>query len=292
MPPASQSPFTIQNSKFKIRATTRALSLLLATLLLIPLLSPTPAHAWGHTGHRTTAQIAYNHLTPETKKAIEKIIGDESFIELSIWPDWVRSDPEWKRAEPWHYMSIDDDALFSKHVTPIEGDVLSKINDFEKVLKDPDATQEDKRDALAFYVHLVGDIHQPLHVGRKEDRGGNRILVEWFDEEVNLHRLWDENLVESMNLSYTELADLLDNATDKEIETWQRNTYVTWAKESQALRPQVYDFGKQDSEYFLNIQSAPELGWDYRYKNLPTLKKRLTQAGIRLAGKLNQIFDP
>ncbi|MEM8954791.1 MAG: S1/P1 nuclease [Verrucomicrobiota bacterium] len=290
MPPSST--FTIQNSTFKIRATIHPFSIILATLLLIPILSPQTSCAWGQTGHRTSALIAYNHLTPETKTAIAELIGDESFIDLSVWPDWIRSNPDWKRAEPWHYMSIADNALFSEHKTPIEGDILSKLSDFERILRDPTASKTEKRNALAFYIHFVGDIHQPLHVGRKEDRGGNRILVKWFDEEVNLHRLWDETLVDSMNLSYSELAKQLDNPSPEEVAAWQSDPYVRWAQESQTLRPQVYDFGPQESGYYLNIKSPPELGWDYRYHNLPTLKKRLTQAGVRLAGKLNEIFGP
>jgi hypothetical protein len=251
-----------------------------------------PAFAWGQNGHRITAQIAYQHLTPTAKKAVAALIDDENFVELSTWPDHIRSDPEWDHAEPWHFMSVDDDAAISSLTPPLEGNILSKLEDFERTLRNSSPSKKDKRDALAFYIHLVGDIHQPLHVGRKEDAGGNRFQVMWFDEETNLHKLWDENLIESAGLSYTEFATLLDNVPAKNIDSWQKSSYLTWANESQALRPQVYNFDEQRPGYFVNIVSAPNLSWKYRHDTLPLVRQRLQQAGIRLAGKLNDIFSP
>jgi hypothetical protein len=264
---------------------------LLALLALFFAVTPRPALAWGQNGHRITAEIAYRHLSPTARKAIDAIIDDESFVELSIWPDHIRSDPEWDHAEPWHFMSVPDDASLDDLTAPIEGDILSKLSDFEKTLRQSSPSKKEKRAALAFYLHLVGDIHQPLHVGRKEDAGGNRIQVMWFDEETNLHRLWDETLLESAGLSYTEFANLLDRVPAKDIDAWQKSSYLVWAKESHALRPRLYDFGQQRSGYFINVVPAPKLGWEYRYKNLSLVRQRLQQAGIRLAGKLNDIFD-
>jgi hypothetical protein len=264
------------------------LSVLLAAFVLT--LFPDTTLAWGQNGHRITAEIAYRHLTPTAIKKINAIIGSEPFVELSTWPDSIRSDPAWDHAEPWHFMSVGDDESFDDIEPPIEGNILSKLNDFEKTLRSASASKKDKREALAFYMHLAGDIHQPLHVGRREDAGGNRIQVIWFDEETNLHRVWDESLLESAGLSYTEFTTLLDRVPAKEIAAWQAATHLDWAKESKALRSQVYELGEPRPGYFINVVPAPKLSWEYRHQNLPRVRLRLQPAGNRLAGKLTDIF--
>ncbi len=272
-----------------------------------------PAFGWGQNGHRITAEIAERNLNPKALAAIRAFTGDESLAELSTWADDIRSDGTWDFAQPWHYISIDDDETWDDYerVPEDEGDVLSILERLEKILRDPDAKtvtltgiiqgrgsklrivqkkEVSKRDVLALYIHFVGDIHQPLHVGRRDDLGGNKIQVEWFKEETTLHRLWDEQLIESLNLSYTEFATFLNRATEDEKKAWTEASYLDWAKESRAVREQVYDFGAQKKSYFLNIAEPPALGYDYRTKTMPILRSRLKQAGFRLAGKLNDIF--
>lgn len=283
---------------------------LVAFLLTI---GATSVFGWGENGHRISAELAERNLTPEAKAAIREILGDETLAEISIWPDHIRSDPSWDFAQPWHYISIDDDETWDdyKRVPEEEGDVLLILEKLEAFLRDPDAEKMEfsgnmkrkgtklnptqgreigKKEALAFYVHFVGDIHQPLHVGRRDDKGGNKIQVKWFDEEASLHRVWDELVVESAHLSYTEFTTFLNRVSDKDRIKWQADPVLEWAKESRAVRDEVYNFGAQRKGYFINIVEAPSLSYDYRAKALPIARERLTKAGIRLAGKLNSIF--
>lgn len=271
------------------------------------------AFAWGQTGHRITGEIAERNLTPKALAALRRIAGDETLAELSTWPDEIRSEGTWDFVQPWHYISIDDDETWEGLERSEDGDVLDILETLEKFLRDPAAKtmtlgakvqgkgsnsslkidqkkKIGKREALAFYSHFLADLHQPLHVGRRDDAGGNRILVEWFDEEISLHRLWDESLIESTRLSYTEFATILNRVPGDVQVKWSKSSYFDWADESKAVRSQVYDFGAQRSSYYLNINEAPSLGYDYRHKNMPVVRDRLTKAGIRLASRLNEFF--
>ncbi len=118
-----------------------------------------------------------------------------------------------------------------------------------------------KREALAFYVHFIGDIHQPLHVGKRDDRGGNSIGVSWFKKPSNLHKVWDESLIGSLNLNFTELSTFLNRMTEEEKKQYSESTHLDWAKESKAIRSKVYDFGFQRKPFYNNVKEVPSLGW-------------------------------
>jgi hypothetical protein len=254
---------------------TRAQTIL--SLLLLTLASP--ALAWGPNGHRIVGRIAANHLTDEAARAVESLIGPEGLEQAATWADEIRSDPAWKKADPWHYINIDDGETLETTAREPAGDVLEAMQRFEAVLRDPQASRQEKQEALKFLVHFVGDVHQPLHVGRRADRGGNSIEVTWFGEETNLHAVWDTQLVENEQLSFSELAAFIDHPTLAEIQTWQGSAFADWVKESQAERERVYGIGDG------------KLGFAYAFENMPLVKRRLLQAGVRLAGRLNSIFS-
>ena len=153
------------------------------------------------------------------------------------------------------------------------------MSDFEKKLRDNTISKKEKWQALAFYIHFVGDIHQPLHVGRRDDRGGNDITVKWFGQPKNLHAVWDSAIIENQKLSYTEYANFLNNYSADTIKLWQSAEYLDWAKDSKAKRANVYNFSEDK-----------ELSYKYVYKNTPILNEQMSKAGVRLAGMLNKIF--
>ena len=271
------------------------------------------AFAWGQNGHRITSEIAERNLSPKSLAVLRSILGEETLAEISTWPDDIRSDGTWDFVQPWHYISIEDDEPWEGLERAEEGDLLLILEQLETFLRDPAAKsltlsskvkgrsasstleikQEKeigKREALAFYVHFLGDLHQPLHVGRRDDKGGNRIMVEWFDEELTLHRVWDEMIIESAQLSYTEFATFLNRVAKQNRNEWTKDSYLEWAKESKELRAFVYDFGEQRGGYSLNIKEAPSLSYGYRHKVMPVVREQLAKGGIRLASKLDAIF--
>lgn len=244
----------------------------------------TNANAWGKNGHRIIGKITEWHLTPTTLMAIEPLLAGDKLSEVTTWADEMRSNPDefWrKQSGKWHYISIPslkefNPNAFNGKVTNIHTAILKSIN----VLKDSTSSLEDKQFYFKFLTHLVGDLHQPLHVGRSEDRGGNTIKVKFFNDDVNLHTVWDTKLIESENLSYNEFAEYIDTSDVKTISTYLNSRPADWLKESFKLRSAAYDIGDGNFRY------------NYLYKHMPTVKERLLQGGIRLAGLLNEIYDP
>jgi hypothetical protein len=251
----------------------------LALPLLLVILLPHPAFPWGATGHRVVGRIAEHHLSPAAARGVAAILGSESLAEAATWPDEIRADPAWDKAKPWHFVTIPDGATYETSAKSPDGDAVEAIARFTKVLQDPQAPPEKKQEALRFLVHLVGDVHQPLHVGRPGDLGGNAVKVTWLNEATNLHAVWDEKIIEAEKLSFSELADFIDRPTETEIRTWQSGGVLDWITESMAERARVYAIGDG------------KLGYLYAYQNGPLVKRRLLQAGIRLAGVLNALYD-
>ena len=141
-------------------------------------------------------------------------------------------------------------------------------------------TDVDEAFALKCLVHLIGDIHQPLHVGNGEDRGGNDIKLEYFWRGSNLHRVWDSGIIDGQNYSYTEYADLIDHATEAQLAEWSTFDVLVWANESKELRSQSYETMTEDLK----------LTYRYNFDNIALVNQRLLQAGIRLANVLNEIY--
>lgn len=237
------------------------------------------AFSWGKTGHRIVGELAQRNLDSSTLKAIKELAGDDDLSRLSTWPDEIRSDPKMGYTTPWHYVSIPNGKTYFDQKRNKEGDVIESLYRFEDTIRDPKETKEHKLDALRFLIHMTGDLHQPLHVGLAEDRGGNSIRVKWFKSETNLHTIWDEELIDFEKLSFTEYSNYLNHFTKEEKKEWDKGTFIDWAKESQDLRPKVYDIGEGGS-----------LSYEYNYKVKPIIELRLKQAGLRLAYVLNKIF--
>ena len=147
------------------------------------------------------------------------------------------------------------------------------------LFEDNNVSIKEKAFYLKYLVHLIGDIHQPLHVGRGEDRGGNDIKVKWFGDDSNLHRVWDTNMIDNYQMSYTELSShLLRSYSSENIELLSENE---WIDESQNKVKIIYS----------NVKNGDYLGYDYIYENFDIVKTQLFTAGYRLAGTLNEIFD-
>ena len=257
----------------------------LAVLAL--LLTPGCAWGWGQTGHRIVGEVAERHLSDHAARQIAALLDGDGLAELSTWPDDIRSDPSWDRAKPWHFLSIDDQETLATTARDPQGDVLEALQRLEAVLRDPQAERASKVEALRFYVHFVGDVHQPLHVGRRGDRGGNSIKVKWFRQPSNLHSVWDSGLIDSENLSFTEFTRFIDDRSPRQVAAWQAAPYEEWVREAFCLRGAVYDFGREAPA---TAGAEPELGFGYAFAKMGTVKEQLVKAGVRLAARLDAIF--
>ena len=257
---------------------------------------PAPAVAWGKTGHRVVAAIADTQLSGLARAHIREILnGGESLDEAANWPDEMRSDPApfWqKTSTPWHYVTLD--GITYDHAPP-QGDALEALTKFRATLQDPNASLADKQLALRFIVHLVGDLHQPLHVGKCCDKGGNDVKVSWFGKPTNLHAAWDSAIVDDEQLSFSELAaKLVRHTSDADVVAWWDINPRDWVSESAQYREQIYANipppKKPDGKAKKGEQPLPDLSYSYVYKFTPLMEQRLSQAGVRLAAYLNAIY--
>ena len=237
--------------------------------------------AWGKTGHRVVGYVAQQHLTKNASDNIDKILSKFSLEMSGNYLDFIRADTAYKFMGSWHYVSIPDGKRYEDTEPNEKGDVIWAIETIIEELKSKKfKIVKDEEFAILALVHLIGDLHQPLHVGLAEDRGGNSIKVEWFGESTNLHHVWDSEIVDDQQLSYTEWGNHINRRVDAtQVNKWQSTSVRDWAHESQDLRAACYDFGD-----YVNLK------YDYSFRHLATVEKRLEQAGVRLAGVLNQIY--
>lgn len=257
-------------------------SLIIVLLLFAESLSAISVSAdifWGQTGHRVVGLIAEQHLTKRAQRNLTRVLKGENLAMVSNYMDFIKSDPSFKHMDPWHYCTIPAGHTYEQAGTPPEGDIIKTIERLIAELKSGQFADGDEAFALKMLVHLVGDIHQPLHVGTGEDRGGNDIKLKYFWEESNLHRVWDSGIIDNQQLSYTEFAGWINNAPADSISKWQSDGIIDWAYESMKYRNQVY-----------NLPENLLLTYRYDFENIEAVKIRLLQAGIRLAGILNEIY--
>ena len=235
------------------------------------------ALAWGATGHRVTGHIAYKHLSKKTRLAMQRILGQQSLAMAATWMDDVRSDSLYDMYEDWHWVTIEDNETYDQTKKNPKGDIIYALERIITELKSKKLSPKEEAERLKMLIHLIGDIHQPLHVGRA-DKGGNDVKLTWFGSNSNLHTVWDSGMIDGTRLSYTELAESLYKPSATEVKAWQSTSIRDWAKESIGYRKQVYDIGNS------------KLGYEYQYRYFSIVRDRLAQAGVRLAGLLNEIY--
>jgi hypothetical protein len=233
---------------------------------------------WGQTGHRVVGQIASNHMSAKARKAVDAVLEGQSIAMVSNFMDEIKSVPLYDSLSPWHYCTIPSGQEYTG--APKEGDVIKAINTYISQLKSGKLSGKEEAFALKCLIHLVGDIHQPLHVGNGNDKGGNDIKVTYFWEPSNLHRVWDTGIIDGQKLSYTEYVDWIDKANENLVNDWKDDGIMVWVKESMAYRQQIFD-----------LPDHKKINYEYNYHNIATVNDRLLKAGIRLAGILEDIYN-
>ena len=235
---------------------------------------------WGPTGHRAVGEIAEKHLSRKARKNIEKLLDGQSLAFISTYGDEIKSDPAYDKYYTWHFVNFPFGVKYEESEKSEEGDIVMGIKHCIEILKDPESSKEEKVFSLKFLTHLVGDLHQPLHVGKAEDKGGNDIKVKWHYRNSNLHRVWDSEMIESWNMSYTELAENTKTLSREQINQLQQGSVLDWTYESQELAKTIYRSAEQEEK----------LGYKYSYEHFGTVLTQLQKSGIRLAKILNEVF--
>ncbi len=253
------------------------LTLLTCLLLFHPL---NAGVKWGPTGHRTVGVIANHYLTSKAKREIKKLLNSESLAFVSTFADEIKSDRQYSKFYTWHYINMPMDADYDTSKQNPEGDLVSGIAYCKSVIKDKNASDEDKAFYLKLLVHLIGDLHQPMHIGLEEDKGGNDFKVQWFYKDTNLHSVWDSKMIDDYGMSFSELAKNADYLTKDQIKELEKGTVIDWVNETHQLTRTVY----------ASVKEGDNLRYDYSYKYLNVARKQMQIAGIRLAKTLNDLF--
>lgn len=235
---------------------------------------------WGQNGHRATGKIAENYLTKKAKRNIDKLLKGKSLAFVSTYADEIKSDRKYNSYSVWHYVNMGLDETYEASVKNPEGDLVFGIDTCIKVLKNEQSSEEDKVFHLKMLIHLIGDLHQPMHIGTKEDKGGNDIQVQWFGQGTNLHSVWDTKMIEDYNMGYMELVDNADYLSKMQVASLQKGTVVDWVNEVHQKTKEVYS----------SVKVGEKLSYRYSYLYLETVRTQLQKGGIRLAKVLNEIF--
>ncbi len=251
--------------------------------LMAGVLTSSQAFAWGQKGHDTTAFIAEQHLTETTRAAVDSLLDDKSLVYWANWLDNASHTPEYNYSRTWHYKNIDADQSYDSAPDHQAGNVVTALRQNIVTLRSPRATKEQKALALKMVTHLMGDMHQPMHMGHATDLGGNKIQVKYFDTPTNLHSAWDSRLPEAAHKwSYTEWQQQIDRVTQAEIDTIIQGNIDEWARQTYNICTEIYKV----------TPKGTVISYDYIAQWTPTIEQQFLRGGLRLATILNAIFDP
>ncbi len=247
----------------------------------------TPAWAWGPLGHSIVAALAQRHLSPAAEAEVEHLLALDHVTELAdvaSWPDQIQDNPAdqtlWKQTRRLHYINFRGGPSCD-YVPPRDcrnGEcVVAALQHYIAILGDKNQPDAVRLQALKFVVHFVGDIHQPLHAGYRDDLGGNKFQVQFEGKGSNLHRVWDSGMLYTTGLHWQAYTQKLDAegplALPPPIAPLD-NPYAQWAEESCRITRDIYP-------------SKHKIGQTYVDAELPVAERRLRIAGRRLAEVLN-----
>jgi len=257
-----------------------------APCCLLLLLLAFPAQAWGPLGHRLVARLAEPQLAPAARAEVRRLLATErlrSLADVANWADDLRrTDPTLgRRSAKWHYVNFGStDCRFTPARDCRDGDcVVDALRAQAAILADRERSDAERLQALKFVVHFTGDIHQPLHAGLGNDRGGNTFQVNHRGKGSNLHAFWDGTLLASRGLGETTYLWRLrapEAAGPAPAALYTPRAPAQWAEQSCAIvrEPGFYP-------------PSARVGDDYIARHRPTAERQLQLAGTRLAALLN-----
>ncbi len=240
------------------------------------------AMAWGQMGHDVTAYIAEKNLNKKAAKAVKEILDGHSLVYYANWMDSASNTDEYKHTKTWHYRNVDEGKTIETMPLEEKGDVVRAVEQIIEQIKSNKLSAKEEKVALKMLIHMVGDLHCPMHAGRLSDLGGNRHRVYFFGRETNLHSVWDSALIESAHkwsyAGWWEQLDIIDKSEKAEI---QKGNPLEWFSQTVDHATNIYANTPVDSK----------LSYDYITKFAPVAEQQLLNAGLRLASILNELYS-
>ena len=240
------------------------------------------ASAWGPKGHDIVAYVAEQNLSKKTLKKVTQILDGKSMVYVANWLDNASHTKEYAYTKTWHYVNVDpEEGTYANSKLESKGDVVVAINGIVERLKSGQLTEEAERVELMMLIHLVGDMHCPMHAGHKSDKGGNGTQIKFFGKQQKLHSVWDSAILESAHKwSYIEWQQQIDRVSPKEAKRIAQGTPNDWIEETVILAADVYE----------QSPSGANLSYDYVHHYTLIIEEQLLKGGIRLAAILEEIY--
>ncbi len=237
--------------------------------------------AYDAIGHRIIADIAYQHLSNKAKKQCDKLLGERGLIYEASWADEVRSDKNYDYSYKWHYQNLKDSMTSAELNTLLENPISEGEHLFYAIRTMSERLKSNHSDveALKFLVHFVGDLHQPMHLGRADDLGGNKVEVSWFGKKTNIHAVWDSQITASKFMSYSEFSSYLQNKFKPQEQLYKKFSIQQSVEAVYQVRNSIYTYDKTDTN-----------NYRYVYRFADDLDDMLYRGGIQLSNILNDIF--
>ncbi len=256
----------------------------------IGLLLSAPALAWGPLGHRIVADLAAAQLDAAARAQVALLLQSEhadSLADIANWADQLRDDPAQaalgKATAPLHYVNMHGSCTYKPALDCPDGRcVVAAITHYAAILGDRSLPLDQRAQALNFVVHFVGDVHQPLHAGYKQDKGGNDYQVQFEGKPSNLHRVWDSWLLSTRHLDARQYAALLERQGPVQLPAPIApldDAPAQWAEQSCRV---VMDGGVYPQGHVISAA--------YIARERPLAEQQLRLAGARLAVLLNQVL--
>ena len=251
-------------------------------IIVLALLTHFTSFGWGQKGHDVVAYIAECNLAPEVYQKVAKKLGNHSLVYYANWLDNASYSDQYRYTKTWHYANVDEGFTYDTMQKNEKGDVVTAIETLIAELKSGKLSPEQENVRLRMLIHLVGDIHCPMHAGHLSDRGGNEVIVKFFNKDIKLHKLWDTELVEAAHKwGYTEWEQQLNRYCTAERKTeLAKGKAKDWLNENHAIATEIY-------------KATPEKGrvsYDYIAYYTPIIEKQLLSGRLRLAKILNELY--
>ena len=272
--------------------------------LILLLMLPAPALAWWDYGHATVARIAWSEVRPETRDRIRALLSRSALLETptcpastvaeaSYWPDCIkRLGDRFSYASSWHYQNVDICRPFDQAAPCRDGHCVSaQIERQARLLADESLPTRERLMALAFLIHLVGDLHQPLHAGDRGDLGGNRLRVSYgvIAGRTNLHLAWDGYLAErAISTPAAEAAGLLSDLDPAEKAAMREGNVEDWARQSWAASRDFAYASVLGDPCGAVPAERPVITEAATRRLIPIVRRQVLQGGLRLAEMLDQ----
>ena len=243
--------------------------------LMTVMLFPTKTLAWGKKGHALVAEVAFSYLDKNTQEIVLQYLEGMSIEDAANWMDQIKSDHAYDSMKPYHYADFEK----GDKVVETSGDnIIYQLDTTIKELKNKkNLSKEEIQTKIKILFHLIGDLHQPLHVGYSSDKGGNSLQVNYKDKRTNMHSLWDSGIIESKGIT---LQDCMNSEkfSKRELRKLKKINIINWSKESRSYLDEVYNTsGNKISDEYVDLSSI-------------VIEKQILKAGIRLASVLNKVF--